>query len=250
MFPAKLLNSIFPKSLLATHCSVNRLAYQSLKDAAPNLHLPHLQTINYFEGMNGVDGLWLNNRQLPSRSTYNPITEQGSGLEEFEYQLQALGHAHSLRKYLRTARRMAYVSHLVTDLCTPPHQHGHLVDIRRKRWYWFWNIRDDWYEKHVERYAVDRHTLFEMKALWHLPQSGFTPLPLQVDIIAAAKTEPNYIPTAVDHMRNSVRYIRGLNIYYEYIKQGWTDTVQQKMLNDVMPRIVSSVATFWYLALR
>lgn len=250
MVPGKLLYSLFPRLFVASHCSINRLAYQTLRLAKPELRLPRLITINHFEGLNGVDGLWLHNRQLPSRSTYNPITGQGKGLEEFEYQLRALQHAAQLKKYLRTAKRLAFVSHLITDLCTPPHQHGHVVDIREKRWFWFWSVRDDWYEKHMERYTVDQHLLFELSALWHLNQKTLPRLELQTDIMTTANTQAEWILAAIEKLRTSIAMIRQHNLYHDYVNRGWTNQLHQTMHTVVAPRIVSLVATFWYLALR
>lgn len=250
MIPGKLLYSLFPRLFVATHCAMNRFAYRTLKAEQPNLRLPRLLTINHFEGLNGLDGLWLHNRHLPSRSTYNPITGQGQGLVEFEYQLRAARHAAEMKKYLRLARRLAFVSHITTDLSTPPHQHGHFVDIREKRWFWLWSVRDDWYEKHMERYAVDRHLLFEYTALWHLQQKGFQLPQLRRELIALAGDQRDWITPAVAELRTSINFIRELNLYHEFINNGWTNTVQQQMQTVVVPRMVSLIATFWYLALR
>lgn len=246
MIPGKLLNNLLPRVILGTHCSVNRLAYRALRQMAPQWSLPRLHTINHFEGLQGVDGLWLHNRSLPSRSTYNPVTKAGNGLKELQYQFEALRHAIGLRRRRRIARRMAFLAHIVTDLCTPPHQHGRLVALRHKRWYLFWKIHDDWYERHVERYIVNHHLMFECHALFAPYRQTRLPVVIQSDWETVS---PNQLTDAVlRYMDQSINTIRSLNLYHEYIQLGWTPAIQQQFSQQVFTQMTNAVATLWYWA--
>lgn len=247
MVPAKWFFNLFPRVMLGSHCSVNRLAHQALHAFAPQFRLPRIYTINQFEGLNGVDGLWLHNRLLPSRSTYNPVTGEGNGLKEFAFQFEALRRAIQLRRRHRIARRMAYVAHIATDICTPPHQHGKLIPLRHKRWYWWWNIRDDWHERYGERYFVDHHMFFEFHALlavWRqkLPRIVIAPE------WQGQSLDQEVIEQAVSYIKENVRLIRSFDLYPQYVREGWTPAIRQQFVEVVFPRIATAVATIWYLA--
>lgn len=246
MVPAKWLYNLFPRVILGSHCSVNRLAYGALNRLNPKFFLPRIHTINHFEGLNGVDGLWLHNRLLPSRSTYNPITGEGNGLKELDYQFTALCRAIQLRRRRRIARRMAFVSHITTDICTPPHQHGKVVPLRQQRWYWWWDIRDDWQERYGERYFVDHHTMFEMRAL----ASVFREKIAEIKIDPAWQGQPldQVKMQLLDYVKETVREIRSYNLYPDYAREGWTPAIHRQFVDVVFPRIATTVATVWYLA--
>lgn len=247
MFPAKIFYNLFPRVVVGSHCSINRLAYAAVQRLAPELRLPKLYLINQFEGLNGVDGLWLHNRVLPSRSTYNPMTEQGNGLKELRYQFDALRQAASIGRKVRLAQRLAYVSHIVTDVCTPPHQHGKMVDLRRKRWYLFWLVNDDWYERSMERYWVDKHTLFEFRALLAVWRQRLPTIRIVPEWQGMPLTEAT--AHVVTFVRETVCLIRSYDLYQQYVDHGWTERIQQQFVDDVFPRIATTVATIWYLAL-
>lgn len=239
MIPGKIFYDLMPKVTFGTHCSLNRLAYFALRRALPETSFPRLHTINHFEGLNGVDGLWLNNRHMPSRSTYNPVTGEGSGLVEFTRQFKALQEAIQNNRKRRIARRMAHIAHITTDVCTPPHQHGQLIPPRRKR-FLFWRVKDDWYERYHETYVVDRHFLFELRVFFAVVRQPLPPISVALEWKAEEIRA---------HVRQNIQFIRNLNLYERYIREGWTEAIQQQFNREVFPRIATMIATIWYLAL-
>lgn len=248
MLPGKVLYQLFPRLTLGTHCTINRLAYHTLRPLWPRRTLPRLHLINHWEGFNGVDGLWLNNRHLPSQSAYNPVTGQGNGLRELARQFRLLQQAQAKRRRRRIARRLAYVSHIIADVCTPPHQHGQIITVRQERWYWFWLLRDDWAEDNGTAYFVHRHSAFEIMLLLSLARQPLTATTIDYGLVRRCQGQADPTPLIVDYIKTVVTSIRALNLYTEYMSLGWTDHIASAVRQQVFPNIIRAVATIWYVS--
>lgn len=245
MLPGKFYYRLVPGLHLATHCSVNRLAYQLIRQQQPNCELPRPYGINYFEGFNGVDGLWLNNRHLPSRSTFNPITQQGRGLIEVSHQHAALVLALQQHRRRRVAKRLAYLAHIITDVCTPPHQHGRTTTVRTQRWYMFWHVNDDWMDEAEEKYVVHRHSLFEIETLLRVHTSAWSQLKIDQAFVANYKMHKQPSEYVQEYVKSQVNKIRQLDVYTRYLLEGWTQATTDNMRDIILPTIISTVASVW-----
>ncbi|MBI2416042.1 MAG: hypothetical protein HYV33_05290 [Candidatus Kerfeldbacteria bacterium] len=242
MLPGRLLHRLFPQLVTGTHCSVNYQAAQVVSNQASIEKFPHWSLINTYEGMNGVDGLWLNEKILSSFSTYNPDTNQGNGIAAIIEQFDLLA-AVPQRSLADVAKYSAYLSHIVTDIYTPPHQHGQLIEPRQRRWYGLWPIRDDWQEGHQWG-----HTKFEWMALLRLLTKSFRRGRLNKSLIRQWQRTSDSRIVLQTFFQQQTKAVRRLNIYPEYLRLGWTKRIDISMRRVVIPRIVSTVATLWYLA--
>ncbi len=247
MYGGRLLHKLLPNRWPGTHCGVNALAFELLEVRAES-KFPDINSINTYEGMNGIDGLWLQNKHLPSRSTYNPQTCQGYGLEELEYQYQQLVEVWERNPEKNDlAKQMAYLSHIVADVCTPPHQHGRLIKVRKRRWLGFWQADSDWIEDH-DRHGWG-HAFFELNAMWRASMKERVKSKLNGELIRRARNRKQRSNSIIkDHMMGVSRKIHKLKLHQEYMKSGWTHRVDRAMNKVVLPNIVSAVATYWYLA--
>jgi len=250
MLPGRWIYQVIPAATIATHCSVNRLAYQLIRDQAPSCTIPRPYLINFFEGLNGVDGLWLNNRHLPSRSTYNPITQEGRGLAEVSHQHAALVQALQQRRRRRITKRLAYLAHIITDVCTPPHQHGRSMTVRTRRWYMIWHVHDDWVDEAEEKYVVHRHSLFEMQSLFRVRSKAWGQLQLDQAFITAYQQQTQPSDFVREYVRSKVEQIRQLDIYARYLEQGWSESTTETMTGTIIPTIITTVASVWCAALK
>ncbi len=249
MVPGRLLHYLFPDRQFTTHCAVNRMARSVLRISPLHHYLPSIKTINYYEGMEGVDGLWIKHKHLPSQSAYNPETNQGNGLIKLQDHFQEAVAVWPSRNLDEIGKRLAYLSHTITDLCTPPHQHGQYVPLYHNRWYFLVDTINDWTDREPSQW-LDRHALFEVNLM---VRSLFKPFANQAKLYTQLINEYLCYRTKrseilLRFMREQIVMIRRLNVYQEYLRYGWTQKIEKTMRLVVVPTTVSLVATFWYLA--
>lgn len=232
-----------PSVETGTHCSINRQAHRAITQVIPKDSFPDWKQINTYEGLNGLDGLWLKDQHLPSRSSFDPVTGEGEGIEELWLQYNALVDAFSDGTGDDVARQCAYVSHIITDISTPSHQHGKVVPEESS---WGYGIRtiNNWREEAPPM----RHLLFEFWLTYRLAFRRRRPTRLNNRLLTVYQRARQKKHAIVHHVTNEVKVFRKLNLYKEYIQQGWTRRIEQKMSRVVLPRVTSSVATHWYLA--
>lgn len=249
MLTGRFFHRMAPGLQTGTHYTINRLANELVQQRLSDF-FPDWKAINDYEGLNGIDGLWLHNKHLPSRSVYNPITCKGKGLGEVELQFNRMIAACASSNSDAIARQAAYLSHVITDLCTPPHQHGRPTKRRMRRWYIYNKIDDDWQDDLADQALPDNHFKFEVTLFHRLIYA-----PLRVSrfnqrlvnrFYRTRHRKRNYLVRR--YLKHLTKRIRSLNLYEEYIEFGWNRKVDRGMRYLVIPRIVSTVATIWYLA--
>ncbi len=246
MLTGKFIHRIFPHLQTGSHSTINRLANRLVRRHT-DVDFPHWKHINKYEGWNGIDGLWLQNRHETSRSTYNPVNDQGLGLQEVEQQFDGLVNAWTSEDQELKARQLAYISHVITDVCTPPHQHGRKVEAQNPRWYSFW-LKDDWEEVVLEKNSNDSHFKFEMSLLYRLLWKPLRKGRLNRNMVMRFQRRRDRSRTLLQgYLRKLSLQIRNLNLFQEFVERGWTKRVDRSMRSIVMPNIVSTVATTWYL---
>lgn len=246
MVPGKLIHRLFPSIQVTTHCTVNRLARGVLFVTPVHKFLPSARDINYYEGMQGIDGLWMRDQHLPSRSVYNPLTQQGNGLIEVREQFQALLQV-CKEDSPELPKHLAYLSHIISDLCTPPHQYGQLIKPKRERWYWFYTT-SDWTDQEPGQW-FNQHILFEMNLMVRFLFKPFKQAKVYTQLVNEyMRYRHKRSEVLLKFMREQITTIHKLGIYQEYLRYGWTKHIEQTMRLVVLPNIVSLVATSWYLA--
>ncbi|MFA5995732.1 MAG: hypothetical protein WCW27_02600 [Patescibacteria group bacterium] len=252
MYPGKVLQKLFPNLAIGTHCTINRLARTTLRLTRISKRIPHWKIINEYEGMNGMDGLWImKEQQLPSHSAYNPVTKQGHGLTEMQEQYQQLVTAWKGEAVSEVPKRLAYLSHIIADVCTPPHQHGKLTPIRKQRWYGFFHTTDDWSDRDTESLLFDNHNLFELNLLIRLMFKPLAKATLYTNFIKEYLVLKNTrSETLKRFLLQEIKTIHGLRVYQDYLRFGWNQRIEQAMRLVVLPKTISLVATYWYLAAR
>ncbi|MDP3970328.1 MAG: hypothetical protein Q8P90_01375 [bacterium] len=243
MIPGNFLQLVFPNLESATHCSINRMAYLLLEKNFPNINLPHWKKINYFEGLRGVDGLWLRSKHITSRSTFNPNNSQGSGIKEVGFQYGQLVKALKNGKSEEIARRSAFVAHVITDVCTPPHQHGKKIPINFQRWF-LWKAKNDWQDD------ASNHAMFEVSSAFRiLFKNAKLKLNKKVEFSNLRAGREKKIKLFQKKLINQVVRIEKLGLYHEYKKKGWTRNIEESMTKKLLPEVAVLVASAWYMAM-
>lgn len=242
MLPGKLLHRLLPSWQAGTHCSINRSAYNVITRYRTRKQFPGWKKINTYEGFNGIDGLWLQNKHLPSRSSYNPLTQEGNGLLEIWDQFAGLQEAWEEQNSESIARQCAYLSHIITDIHTPTHQYGHTI-MPKQRWWYAWRMLDDWEDRHH-----DNHLGFELALCWKFMRSPIQVRTIDTRLVRRFRRSRDKQAAITAYVHDRLMEINRLKIYPEYIKRGWTKRVQRTMQRRVLPQTTRTVATIWYLA--
>lgn len=244
MLPGKQLQKLFPHSPTASHCGINYAAYQLLyKQGLLPENFPSVHLMNTYEGLNGIDGLWLRGQHLASRSTFNPETNDGKGIEEVALQLHNLRLAWFKGDLNEIAQYAAYISHIVTDISTPPHQHGKLVTVQPQRWY-LWTILNDWEDDYEQK-----HTLFEMKMFFRVPKNTVHYLPIHRGWLHEfdALNNDQQLEELQNFLKNHVNTIHEWQLFTSFLEQGWNKNIQATIHEQMLPLIHQAVATMWLL---
>lgn len=264
MHGGKYIGWFFPKYNWGTHFVINREAYALLKKTVVENKLFDIkkdfvawQDINFFEELNGLDGLWFEGKLNSSTMFYNPKNGHGEAPQGIKKNFLLLIKFFKKRKkpfnVLRIARRCAYLSHLIADSLTPSHHYGRYANLQIR--YFLWLIKSDWEEEgmpHIkEGVSMEwEHFKFETKLAYKLLGKSFGPTRIFFDFIkeyqAKQKQNPFFIQNKII---KEINKIYKLNIYPEFIKTGWTKKIEKTMLETVFPLAISWVATYWYLAL-
>lgn len=241
MLPGTFLHTLLPTWQAGTHCAINRSAHRIIRRYRRK-RFPKWQAINAFEGLNGIDGLWLHNKHLPSRSCYDPMTQEGNGLQEIWEQFVQLQDAWSISDQTSIARQCAYLSHIIADIHTPTHQYGRIISPRRRMWY-VWKLIDDWEERNH-----NNHLAFEAMLCWRFMRLPVRVRGLDYRLVRRFKRARDKQAALTMYVHNRLKEINQLRIYPEYIKRGWTKRIERAMQRRVLPQAARTVATIWYLA--
>jgi len=264
MFGAKYLGLIFPNWNWGSHFTINRLAYQLLAQESKKKKLFNLKSIfptwnqiNIYEGLNGADGLWLEGKLNSSTMHYNPINGQGEAPQGIKKNFLLLAKIISKKRnpliIVRASRRAAFLSHLIADVLNPPHHFGRYDNFMVR--YWWWLIRSDWREEGIvgikkgislEYY----HRKFEIKMLYKLIHAHFGKSQIFYDFIKKYQADKNRNPLFIHNaIIEQIIKVYKLQIYRYFIKHNWNKKIENVLAEQIIPLMISWVATYWFLAI-
>lgn len=264
MFGAKYLGLLFPRWNWGSHFTINKLSYQLLKQESDKNKLFHLKDvfptwsqINIYEGLNGADGLWLEGKISSSTMHYNPLNGHGEAPQGIKKNLlllvKIIGKKRNPLNIVRASRRAAFLSHLIADVLNPPHHFGRYDNFMVR--YWWWLIRSDWREDGIAglKKGVSLeffHRKFEIKLLYKLIHKSFGKSQIYYDFIKKYQKEKDNNPLIIQNtVIEQISRVYKLQIYQQFIKKNWHAKIENAMVNQVFPLMISWTATYWFLAI-
>jgi hypothetical protein len=249
MYGGKYLGRFLPFLNWGTHWFINKQALFLLEGEGIEVgeEFPSLGQINYFEEFQGPDGAWLRGEHLDSNMYWNPKTDEGNAPEEALRLFKKLIIAMEDKDSRIVAQEAAWLAHIVTDMLWPAHQVGKIQDVEGQ--YWFWKVKTDWYDgltgslwdKH------DKHSKLEFLTTITFWGRRLGKSQIDHQFIAKAEKDQSLI---IGYLKEKAEEIHDKELYQDFIKNGWSRGVKYTIDQEILPEMISAVATLWYLAHR
>lgn len=248
-----------------THQKIDRVARQHLgKLLAKSRDFPSRKEIIKFEGYDGPDGI---KRKTPAQDELwhfiNPEDEsdrQIVGVLEHNY--QELVAALKEGNRTRAAFEAAWLAHGIVDGLTPAHHYPYEDELVRLRGEGIetrttpkekllmpgdnlpQRVSRNW-QVWGDKGLMATHFAFE----W-----GVTAIIMPLRFGRAVPSQTELEQAAVQGMSKTflraAQEVAALKMYDQFYKSGWTPKLARQVRRELMPRIVRTVTTVWYLAAR
>lgn len=229
---------------IGTHQKINLASYLSaFHKLIHRKRFPNYNWILLNSGTLGPDMLWLRGLQKSSWHVYNPRTGKGgagAAVQRF-YNKLVKELARKRPRMRKAGKYAAWMSHFAVDALTPSHQEGR------------YKIKEpikDWFDPHWDdkRGMVfnfwKNHAWFEFRiGLMYI----FKKLQHANPDFKFIKSCKQKIKTEKikEYIEKASRKIYRLRIYRIYKKLGFNKQVKKLISDELMPKIVSVVATLW-----
>lgn len=250
---------------MGAHQQVDRIARRQLGYLLEenNQAFPRIGEILKFEGKNGPDGIKI---KSPARNEpwhfFNPLE---SGSEHFSLIIES--HHKALVENLRSGNReraafeSAWLAHAVVDGLTPAHHYPYEEAVETLRAGKGKETRTTIKEKlvfkgdTVTQTITNTYKVYGPKGLYtshHLFEFGVMLLlrPLR---LADAKPKPADIHELKTkgyqkYFLHQAREVAIQDLYDEYLKNGWTTKLSNRVRHQLAPVLVKTVTMLWYSA--
>ncbi len=250
-------------SVLGGHQKIDRAAYRRLSKSIDMAIFPSIKEIIHFEGRNGPDGI---KGKSPGQDEpwhyYNPYDKNDHGIID----IIAL-HYNALVVALRDGDRhksafeAAWLAHAIVDGLTPAHHYPYEEELERLRGEGL-ESRDTVFKKLIipgdtVRDAVQKnwemwgskgllttHALFEWGVALLIAPVNLSRHKLSVkdqQQVQQLGWEKLFKQVAVE--------IADQDIYHAYYDHGWTKKMMHAVKSFLVPKMVTTVAQIWYLAI-
>jgi hypothetical protein len=248
--------------VLGAHQKIDRVARKQLDNLIPENNFPKITDILKFEGDRGPDSM---KRKSPFKDEpwhfFNPEDE-----EDISILVQINHHYSELVKALREDNNVkssfesAWLAHAIVDGLTPAH-HNHFSEESKK-------LRGQ--DKDRELTPKDKllmhgdtkkEKIINNWRMWgpqglltyHLKfELGFASLiaPLKFTGIIPKKRSLKFMSTKDINKwyRELAKDVVKLNLYEDFIDQGWTIKLSQKAQKKLAPMLINAVTRIWYNA--
>jgi hypothetical protein len=253
----------FSGRIFGAHQKFNSVARRQLyKLGVPKDTFPSINKILHFEGKNGPDAI---KRKSPAKDEpwhyFNPFDDKDTQLIDM-----IQGHYNQLVKDLkngnmeRVAFEAAWLAHALVDGLTPAHHYPYertLTELRGGNIHSRTTIK----EKLIIQAETTKEKLKKNWKVWG-PKGLMTShglFELGIATLIKPLTFSESLPTKRDRnefaklgitewFKRSAREVAVLDIYSDYIKNGWTPKLAWQVRHKLGPIIVQTVTLAWYQA--
>lgn len=251
-------------NIAGAHQKIDRSALRVLERSVNIKHFPTKKLILYFEGKNGPDGI---KSKSPAQNEpwhfYDPFDpEDDSLLEDIRHHYDNLVSELKSGNFERAGFEASWLSHALVDGLTPAHHYPYeeeLMSLRGGEGNETRNtikeklimkgdkpsevVRNNWQAWGIKGFMIS-HTTFELGCAALMFPLNFKNLSLSSEELRLAKE------VGVEQMfEQAARRIALSNIYDQYMQYGWTVKLAKQIREDLVPEMIKTVATAWYLAL-
>ncbi len=250
--------------ILGAHQKIDRLAYAGLTKLLGNTHsFPTSHQILHFEGAKGPDAI---KRKSPAHDEpwhyiqpFDPDDQQLLMLIACHY--KTLVAALSDDDMIRAGFEAAWLAHALVDGLTPAHQFPYEERLSELRGgagkssrttiktklvmpgeTTGEQLRNNW-RMWGPGGLLTTHGLFEFGIAGIIAPLHYKPFVPTPKLLAKAKKSG-----AAAFFAEQARTVAGLQIYEQYQRRGWTPYVAKLVRTRLLPLIVETVTTVWYVA--
>ena len=251
-------------NVVGAHQNIDRAALNVLAKSVNVKHFPSKKVILYFEGKNGPDGI---KSKSPAQNEpwhfYDPFDpDDDSLLDDLRDHYNNLVTELKAGNYERAGFEASWLAHALVDGLTPAHHYPYeeeLMSLRGGEGNETRNtlreklimkgdnrrevVKNNWQAWGIKGLMIT-HTTFELGCAALIAPLNFKKLELSNEqLINAKKIGLEQV------FEQSARRIALWNLYDEYMRYGWTVRLAKQVRDDLVPEMITTVATAWYLAL-
>lgn len=249
--------------IVGVHQKIDRVARRHLKKhISKSSNFPTITKILHFEGNNGPDGI---KRKSPSKDEpwhyIDPTKlDDRSLIIMINDHIFNLSEALKVDNQVRAAFEAAWLAHAIVDGLTPAHHyplddkieelwgkpHDERLTVKDKNFIRGDNRRDT-FSKNWEYWGAKgvftAHVMFELGiASTIAPQNFSESGPTEQDVINLRRRGFEAV------FSQSVQKIYKLNMYNEFVKNGWTHHLANETRKSLIPEIIKLVCLGWCAA--
>lgn len=229
----RLLNSV------GSHQKFDKSAYRSLQPLIDSQYFPSRAQILNFEGMGGPDGLKFKGKNYRADHLWDPINKIGFLPLWIDIHFKNLVEALEKKDMVKAAFEAGFMAHYLTDSLTPAHHVSTKLiaaeyenaSKARKSWFYFGH-----------KGIVSSHVMFETGISTSV---ALNRLKVKFDTDLYERILKNGIKNVVED--ESLR-IAKLNLYEQFIKNGWSASLAKTVKTVVVKRIPQLIAAAWLAA--
>jgi len=251
-------------NLMGAHQKIDRAALCLLDKTVNTKHFPSRKVILYFEGKNGPDGI---KSKSPAQNEpwhfYDPFDPDDDSLvEDIRDHYNNLVAELKADNFERAGFEASWLAHAMVDGLTPAHHYPYeeeLMSLRNGEGNETRNtlreklimkgdkpteiVRNNWQAWGIKGFMIS-HSTFELGCAALIAPLNYKKLELTTQDLNHAKK------IGVEQVfEQAARRIALLNLYDEYMRYGWTVHLAKQVRDNLIPEMIKSVTTAWYLAL-
>jgi len=247
------------------HQKIDRVARQHLSTLLPkDRAFPSRKEIIKFEGLDGPDGI---KRKTPAQGELwhfiNPEDEEDRQiLGILEHNYQELVRALKEGNHTRAAFEAAWLAHGIVDGLTPAHQYPYEDELMRLRGEGIETrtsakdkllmpgenlperVSKNW-QMWGDKGLLATHFAFEWGiAVMIMPLRFSRAVPTDAELHDATQLG------MTEMFLTTAKRVAAMQMYQKFYKSGWTPQLAKQARRELVPCIVNTVTTAWYLAAR
>lgn len=249
--------------VIGTHQKIDRVARRHLaKIISDDSAFPSIKDILHFEGIHGPDGVKLRSPGVDEPKHFiNPDQpHEGMLLTYIAEHISNLTTALREQNSSRAAFEASWLAHAVTDGLTPAHQipYEEMLDE-------LWGNSASDRTKVMDKVLIKGETrLRTVKNFWeHWGPKGLlsshTLFEAGVNTVTKGRRFNDAVPNETDFYELTtdgfeklyirlVKEVAELDMYTNFMKNGWTERLAHQTNKELMPRIIRAVVLAWYTA--
>lgn len=252
-------------NIVGAHQKIDRAAYKVLSKKTGMQHFPQKKHIIHFEGKNGPDGI---KSKSPAQNEpwhfYDPFdTEDTQLLQVISEHMDELTDALKEGNEERSAFEASWLAHAIVDGLTPAHHFPYEAELAKLRKGAGNETRNNIREKLImkgdtlgEKFRnnwkmwgigglMTSHGMFEFGLAVAIAPLSFKKVEIRNDDLKFIQDFG-----FEDYFDRNARTIAMWDLYERFIAQGWTTSLSRKVRDDLMPLVIQTVATAWYICLK